>query len=113
MEIKYILLSLINSALSVFGQVLWKYGLVKAAGSSYRLLYNPLILSGILVYGISTVLWLFILSKLPFSIAYPLNSLAYALSIFAGFYLFKEPLSVQKIMGMLLIMGGVFFIARG
>ncbi len=112
MELKYILLSLLNSALSVFGQVLWKYGLVKSAGYSYKLLYNPLILSGILVYGVSMVLWLFILSKLPFSVAYPLNSLAYALSILAGFYLFQESLSLQKVVGMLLIMGGVIFIAR-
>jgi len=112
MLLKYVLLSFLNSVLTIFGQVLWKLGLNNPSGYSLKLLYNPLILSGVVVYGLSTILWLFILSKVPFSVAYPLNSFAYVLSVFAGFFIFKESLSVQKLIGILLIIGGVIFITK-
>lgn len=112
MQLNYILLSFLNSALTIFGQVLWKLGLMKPSGYSLKLFYNPLILSGVMVYGMSTVLWLFILSKVPFSVAYPLNSFAYVLSVLVGFFIFKESLSIQKLIGILLIIGGVVFITK-
>ncbi len=113
MQGKYILLAILNSGLTVLGQTLWKIGLDKMEGYSLKLLLNPLILGGVFVYGISTVLWLYVLSKLPFSTAYPLNSVAYALSLFVGFFIFKENIDLRKIIGTILILAGVFYIARG
>lgn len=112
MHLRYILLSILNSALTIFGQVLWKLGLMKPSGYSLKLFYNPLILSGVVVYGISTVLWLYILSKVPFSVAYPLNSFAYVLSVLVSFFIFKESLSIHKLIGIMLIIGGVVFITK-
>ncbi|WP_024832654.1 EamA family transporter [Ruminiclostridium josui] len=113
MQGKYILLTILNSVLIVFGQTLWKLGLIKSQEYSLKLLLSPLIIAGVLTYGISTILWLYILSKLPFSTAYPLNSIAYALSLFVGFFIFKEYIDMQKIFGTILILAGVFYIARG
>ncbi|EGD46870.1 protein of unknown function DUF6 transmembrane [Ruminiclostridium papyrosolvens DSM 2782] len=113
MQGKYILLAILNSGLTVLGQTLWKIGLEKMEGYSLKLLLNPLILAGVFVYGISTVLWLYVLSKLPFSTAYPLNSVAYALSLFVGFWIFKENIDLRKIFGTILILAGVFYIAKG
>ena len=113
MQGKYILLAILNSGLTVLGQTLWKIGLEKMDGYSLKLLLNPLILAGVFVYGISTVLWLYVLSKLPFSTAYPLNSVAYALSLFVGFWIFKENIDLRKIFGTILILAGVFYIAKG
>ncbi|ACL77741.1 EamA family transporter [Ruminiclostridium cellulolyticum] len=113
MQGKYILLSILNSGLIVFGQTLWKLGLVKTEEYSLRLVLSPLILAGVFVYGISTLLWLYILSELPFSTAYPLNSIAYVLSLFVGFFIFKEHIDLQKIFGTMLILAGVFYMTRG
>ena len=113
MQIKYIALTVLNSGLMILGQTLWKIGLSKMGGFSLKILLNPLIVSGLFVYGLSTFLWLYILSKLPFSTAYPLNSIAYAFSILVGYLVFKETITAQKIAGTVLILAGVFFIARG
>lgn len=113
MQYKYILLAILNSGLLVFGQTLWKIGLVKMNGYSLKLLMNPLVLAGLLVYGISTLLWLYILSKLPFSTAYPLNSIAYVLSLFVGFFIFREEMDLRKIFGTMLLLAGVFYITKG
>ncbi len=113
MQGKYIFLTILNSGLTVLGQTLWKIGLERMEGYSLKLLLNPLILAGVFVYGVSTILWLYVLSKLPFSTAYPLNSIAYALSLFVGFFIFNENIDLRKILGTVLILAGVFFIARG
>lgn len=113
MQLRYIFLSILNSVILICGQTLWKIGLIKMNGFSLKLLINPLVLSGMLIYGGSTILWFYILSKIPFSVAYPLNSVAYAFSIFVGYYLFKETISLSKIFGTVLLLSGVFFIARG
>ncbi|HEX2926651.1 MAG TPA: EamA family transporter [Ruminiclostridium sp.] len=113
MQYKYILLSFVNSGLLVFGQTLWKIGLVKMNGYSFKLLLSPIVLAGVFVYGAATLLWLYILSKLPFSTAYPLNSIAYVLSLLIGFFIFGEEVDFGKIFGTILILAGVFYIARG
>lgn len=111
--LKYIFLSVLNSSITIFGQTLWKLGLIKMNGFSLKLLIHPFVISGMLVYGVSTLLWFYILSKIPFSIAYPLNSIVYVLSMIVGYFLFKEAISLQKIFGTLLLLAGVYFIAKG
>lgn len=113
MQTKYIVLTVLNSGFLVLGQTLWKMGLEKMNGYSLKILLNPMIISGLFVYGIATLLWFYILSKLPFSTAYPLNSIAYALSLLVGYFVFNEAITSQKIAGTVLILAGVFFIARG
>jgi drug/metabolite transporter (DMT)-like permease len=113
MQAKYIFLTIVNSGLLILGQTLWKFGLIRTNGFSLKLLLNPLILLGVLVYGLSTLLWFYILSRLPFSTAYPLNSVAYAFSLFVGYFFFREEISLQKIFGTILILAGVFYITKG
>ncbi len=112
MPIKYIILTILNSAITIFGQVLWKLAVMKPAGYTYRLLINPYVISGIAAYGLATVLWLYILSKIPFSIAYALTSTTYAFSLFAGYYIFHEAITPSKIIGTVLILTGVIFFAK-
>lgn len=112
MPIKYIVLTILNSAITIFGQVLWKMAVMRTEGYTYRLLINPYVISGVLAYGLSTVLWLYILSKIPFSIAYALTSTTYAFSLFAGYYIFHEAITLYKITGTVLILIGVIFFAK-
>ncbi|MBB6282035.1 hypothetical protein [Geobacillus subterraneus] len=105
----------LNTLLLVAGQFLWKYGMARQKFeldviSIIKLLLSPWILLGLVVYGAATVIWLFILSRVPLSVAYPLQSIAYVLAVFGAYALFHEPLSVPKIIGVILIMLGVSFI---
>ncbi len=112
MSVKYIFLTILNSAVTIFGQVLWKMAVMRTGGFSYKLLVSPFVLSGIIAYGLSTVLWLYILSKIPFSVAYALTSTTYAFSLFAGYYIFHEAITPLKLLGTVLILAGVIFFAK-
>ncbi|MBW7476589.1 EamA family transporter [Paenibacillus oenotherae] len=106
-------LILANTLMLVTGQFLWKYGLMQrdkpfeSLRTIIELMFSPYILGGLMIYGFATVLWLYIVSKVDLSLAYPIQSLAYIISIFGAYYIFGESLSALKIVGCLLILAGV------
>ena len=67
---------------------------------------------GIGCYALSVVVWIFGLSRVPVSIAYPLLSLAYIINAIAAYFLFGEAMTVMRWLGLGLIIAGVFLIAR-
>ncbi len=77
-----------------------------------RVAFEPYILAGIVCYGISLVVWIMGLSRIPVSVAYPLLSLGYVINAFAARYFFGETLSASQFAGIGLIILGVFFVAR-
>ncbi|KIL37692.1 membrane protein [Cohnella kolymensis] len=106
----YIIL-LLNIVLLVAGQTVWKIGLDKVgglhAGNWLQVMFSPLIMLGILIYAAATVLWLYVLSRLPISIAYPLQSLAFVLAMFIALFFFKESIPVNRWIGTAIIMAGI------
>jgi drug/metabolite transporter (DMT)-like permease len=81
-----------------------------SVGEVIKLLLSPYIITGLTMYGFATVLWLFILTRVPLSVAYPLQSLAYVFAVFGAYFIFNESLSIMKIAGVLLIIIGVSLI---
>lgn len=116
MKPTYLLLIIINTLILVAGQFLWKFGMTNKTHSFgsllqiLKVLFSPYIFTGLILYGIATVLWLFILSKVQLSVAYPLQSIAYLITIVAAYFLFGEPITFWKVMGVLFIMLGVSMI---
>jgi multidrug transporter EmrE-like cation transporter len=78
-----------------------------------RFAVEPHILAGVLCYGVSLVVWIMGLSRVPVSVAYPLLSLGYVINAVAAWYLFGEALTPGRIAGIGFIVVGVFAIARG
>jgi drug/metabolite transporter (DMT)-like permease len=110
------ILIFINTLILVSGQFLWKYGMSRSTGGFgslkgiLQLFLSPYVLSGLAMYGAATVLWLFILSRVPLSLAYPIQSMAYILAVIGAYYIFHEPLNAAKIAGCILILAGVSLI---
>lgn len=77
-----------------------------------QLVANPPILAGLACYGVSVVVWILGLSRVPVSVAYPLLSLGYVVNAFAAWMLFGESLGAQKLVGIGFIVVGVFLVAR-
>ncbi|MBW5445510.1 EamA family transporter [Cohnella sp. CFH 77786] len=102
---------LFNVVLLVAGQIVWKIGLEKSGGfqleNALHVLLSPLILLGILIYGLATVVWLYVLSRLPLSFAYPLQSFAYVLALLVAFAMFKESIPPTRWIGAFIIMAGI------
>ena len=67
---------------------------------------------GLSFYGVSVVLWLGALSRVPVSVAYPMLSAGYVVNAAAAAFLFGEALTMPKVLGILLIVGGVIVLAR-
>ncbi len=79
---------------------------------SLQILTNYHIILGILIYIVSLATWLLVLSRIDVGIAYPLSSLAYIITAVAAYYLFDEHLSLVQIVGIIVILLGVYMVAR-
>lgn len=113
------LLAFISILLGAVAQYFLKMGMTNwtLKGSVVEMLrllfHNYYLWSGILCYGVSMLFWLYVLSRMELSKAYPMVSLGYVITLLIGYFLLNEPLNVPKVVGILLIVAGVCFIARG
>lgn len=81
-------------------------------GSTYlHALTSPLVWLGLMLYGISAVLWLWVLSRLDVSLAYPLVSLGFVVTITLGMVWLGEPFSWLRVAGCTMIVVGVTLLA--
>jgi drug/metabolite transporter (DMT)-like permease len=117
-----LLIALVAIVLLVGGQTMLKLGLNaiggvslfdgNPVGSLLGLLRTPWIVLGFVCYGVSAILWLDVLSKLDFSLAFPMVSLTYVFSLVIGRFIFHETVGLDRILGVFLILGGLFFVVR-
>lgn len=73
---------------------------------------EPHILGGMACYGVSLVIWIMALSRVPVSIAYPMLSIGYVINAFVAWQWLGESLSAQKLLGIGFIVLGVYIVAR-
>ncbi len=111
-----LLLAVVCVCLSAAAQLLMKVGMRPAVdagvGSSYlQALTSPWVWGGLSLYGLSAVAWLWVLSRLDVSLAYPLVSLGFVLTMAAGVFWLGEPWSWQRLAGAALILAGVALLA--
>ena len=77
-----------------------------------KLATEPHILGGLTCYVISVVVWTMALSRVEVSLAYPMLSIGYVVNAFAAWWLFGEVLTVERLVGIGVIIFGVFLLAR-
>ncbi|NOX33146.1 MAG: EamA family transporter [Deltaproteobacteria bacterium] len=73
---------------------------------------NPFILAGLVCYAISVIVWLMVLSRVEVSFAYPLLSIGYIVTAFAGYLFFNENMGYARWAGVLIICLGVYLITK-
>jgi multidrug transporter EmrE-like cation transporter len=78
----------------------------------WKLATQPFIVAGLGCYVISVVVWILALSRVEVSIAYPMLSVGYVLNAAAAWYLFGEAVTVTRMVGIGIIILGVFIVAR-
>ena len=121
--IRAILLVLLFSFLIVTGQVLWKLAIDKNGGlinsdstniqNILNLLLSPYMLCGVVIYICATVFWMYLLGEYEYSFIYPMSSMTFVMSLFFASYVFDEEITLYKIIGVLVIMLGVFIVTKG
>jgi multidrug transporter EmrE-like cation transporter len=78
----------------------------------FKIAFEFHVLGGLGCYAFSVALWVWALSRVDVSIAYPMLSIGYIVNFFAAWYLFGEVLTMQKIVGLSIIIFGVVIISR-
>jgi drug/metabolite transporter (DMT)-like permease len=76
------------------------------------LLVVPSLWYALCAYGLSVIVWLVGLSRVPVTQAYPLLSLGYVINIALAWWLLGEVPNVQRVAGIGVIVLGVVLVAR-
>lgn len=109
---KDIFLCLANTLMMVTGQMLFKAGsqgkTISKISDIISLVFSPAVLLALLIYGLTTLLWLYILSRVKISFAYPVQALAFPVVLIASSLIFHEEIPVNRWFGVIVIVVGVF-----
>jgi multidrug transporter EmrE-like cation transporter len=116
-------LILASVTLSALAQLSFKYGVTDAANGAARhdqsalgalvsSLLAPGVLLGLALYGIGTLLWITVLGRVEVSQAYPFVGLGFVLTAVLGYAFFGDTLSVQRLTGIALVIGGIVLVAQ-
>ncbi len=110
----YIFLTIL---LGIYGQLVLKWQVTLAGsfpeGTSeklsfiLKLLLNPWVVSSLLAAFLGMLSWMAALSKAELSYAYPFTSLSFVLILVLSAALLHEPLTLTKVLGMVLIVAGI------
>lgn len=92
------------------GQLLFKASAMSfEVSNSYLDKKGLLILfSALVVYGLTTIAWVWVLQKLSLGKAYPLMALAFLIVPVASYFLFNERFAFQYYAGVFFIMFGIY-----
>lgn len=77
-----------------------------------KLLFDPWIFSGFFSAFIASFFWMAAMTKFDISYAYPFMSSAFVLVFILSAVLFQEPITWQKILGLLLVVSGIIITSR-
>ena len=73
---------------------------------------NPYLVIAVLLYALLSVVWVWVLTFVPLSIAYPFVALTFVLTVASGALLFGEPVTVRLMLGGAMIIAGLIVITR-
>ena len=97
----------VTAAIGVF-----EYSFANLWPVGVRLATQLPILGGLACYVVSVVVWILGLSRVDVSIAYPLLSLGYVLNAAAAWWLFGEAMTPTRLLGIGIIIVGVYVLTR-
>ena len=93
------------------GQVLFKQAGVRGAGAPFaQTLFDPVFILAVAIYGLATLMWVWVLKTVPLSSAYSFMALSYVLVPILATLFLGESLSWRYALGTALILGGLFVV---
>lgn len=124
MSYKTLLLILFSVSMSAVAQIVMKVGMsdkdvqrhfVTEQGVLQTLfgsLTNGYVVTGLALYGISALSWLFVLAGIDVSKAYPFVGLGFVFTMVLGWLLLNESIGGARVLGTLFVVVGVVMVAR-
>jgi drug/metabolite transporter (DMT)-like permease len=117
--LKSLFLIVLTVIINTTGQFMVKTGVNRVGAVSLtdihailRALSSTLVIGGFVVYFLSALVWISILSKSDLSWAFPILSLSYVLTALLSPVLLNESFSALRLIGTLVICFGVFLVYK-
>ncbi|MDD4848639.1 MAG: hypothetical protein PHR53_07755 [Bacteroidales bacterium] len=98
--------TLLKISVELFGKFSWTWTFFKTALTTWQFAA-----SGICALT-SVFTWMYVLKHYEFSLAYPLLSISYVIGLLAAFVVFHETIPTTRWIGVIIIMIGVYFVAK-
>lgn len=122
MTLQGILFIVLAAGMTVAGNLMMREGVVRAGGLSlqlstlrpeiFNLMRQPLLVAGVVLYGLASLVWFRIISTENLNSSYPLLvSITFLFVTLGATVFFRESLGLQKILGMIAILVGIVLIA--
>ena len=117
-------LILLSVALAATAQLTLKHGMNQvteasdgqavtlSVGSLKTIVTNLSVVGGLMIFGLSAVVWLMVLSRASLSFAYPFASMTYLLIVLADKFVLHEEIPVLRWAGVFAIMTGIVLVAQ-
>lgn len=117
-------LVVLSAGLQVAGTLMLRIGVDRAGGFAIkladapngllRLAGQPLFDIGFILYGVAALVWFRVISTQPLSTAYPLLvSLTFMFVTLGAVTLFQESMTFTKVLGLVIILVGIFIMSKG
>ena len=111
-------LLLMSVLASVAGQFFLKSGALKlgrvnvanAVNHILSIITTPELLIGLTFYGMGALAYILLLTRVNLSVAGPSASLVYVFSVILGYFIFREPIPLIRLIGLSLIISGVILV---
>lgn len=103
------------TAMLAAGQLMFKGVALRAAaisdlGSAAQLLRQPFFWLAVAIYGLATVLWVYLLQRMSLAVAYAFVAIVFIFVPVGAWFFFGERLTLSYAVGSTLIIAGVFVI---
>ena len=119
MSLQSLTLILVSVSLSALAQIAFKLGVSSTPSAEAKAILGPLamllapgVLVGLCLYGVGTILWLTALGRVELSQAYPFVGIGFAITTLAGWGFFGDNISVQRVVGIAFVIGGIALVNR-
>jgi multidrug transporter EmrE-like cation transporter len=104
--------------LNAFANILIKIGVTNKSdkldiSTLLNTAISPAIIGGILLFVLALIAYGYVLTKLNLSIAYPImTSMGFLIVILVSWLFLREAITLTQVMGFILILSGVWMVAR-
>ena len=111
-------LILLSVAFAAVAQLTLKHGMNQVGVASLStdslkaVATNLSVIGGLVIFGLSAVVWLVVLSRASLSFAYPFASLTYVLILLADRFVLHEEIPILRWTGVFAIMAGIVMVAQ-
>ena len=122
MSLRGLFLVFLVALIQVAGNLMLRAGVGRAGGLALsaqaffqdilQLVMEPLFVVGVVLYGVSSILWFAVISTEELNRSYPLLvSISFILVTVGATFFFQESLSIQKIVGVFVLLVGILMVA--